>query len=1380
MATGRPGRHRASPLLRELRRWERRARRGELPARALVQAWLPAVAAARAVGDEEAPQQCARLGAILLLGVEAALTRLEEAIGRGRPVAEPALTLRVVAEMEGDLDEAADLGAADDDARARLAALLAARLEGRLLAIEAAVQADGAQVAARELSHLPVLWAELVEAEAHGAPGLEPLAARLANLQAGLEALAQAGPSAPIVLRSDPLAFLALASRAGSLGQTVLAAWAGSLARQFAGRPGWDEFVAELRAMRPGAMPPEKVPGAGTRRIGAAAREPLPPTLAAVLEFVRRLDGHTAGFVAGLLSGIRQTGEFSPPDMPLVQKTTVQLDWVAGEPDPWERGDAVARAQAAASGLLGRGVQVEFARGQPVPAELYRPSEARRAAQLSLPGARGPVVLEALTILDRAVPVSQRPGFLRVILAPAARAAASPAAALLSGARLEGPAAREVAAALAEPGGPAAGIQLKALAGPVPGAPPRSDVGGLVGPAPGRAATPPERVRVEIDWVAGQDPWRRKETLEKAREAARRLESRGVRLEFVRGREVPAERYLPDRGREAADFGLAGPRGRVSLGDLGLLERAMPLLQRPGFLHVLLAPPPRLGESGMGAEAAKGLPALAGEGEPSGLDAARLAAGALAGEPPQMLVAQPTGGGAPPLSRGRTRPERVRLELDWVAGHDPWQQREALAKAREVARSLRSRGVDLEFVRGREVPAERYAADRGREAADFSLAGRRGRVSLGDLGLLENAIPLGQRPGFLHVLLPPARRSIAGREVGVPLAPGSGQPLGIGRQGEAPGLGQPAAALAAGPQVPTLPRLVAEGGRPGAGRPAESAPPVMPPLGRAAPGLAAGLVAAGAASPGLLGAPGTGPVAGSRTGLAPEPVRVEVDWVAGQDPWRPGGTLAGALESARGLESQGVRLDFVRGREVPAERYVAGRGQPAGAFGVLGPGGPVSLGALRLLERAVPIRQRPGLLHVILAPASTLAEGPGLISAAGPAGVGAPPIGGPGRPGIGLAEGLLLGPGAGSAGPAGAQPPGLAPAATEAVPPIGGGPGVAGAAEAGSFSVGGLPRGLSLPDVPAAALLGERVAAAQAVPLVGETPLPTPAGGRRAGEAGLARQSRGARWRAGATAWPGRVQSVGRIAGQLGSPAAGLARTTPEPSGSAPGQMPWGGPAGAVLPSILGPGSIAAWTPSPGFAGAAEARPAGAIPGGPTAAGGPAGAVPSGLAGAASLVGATSPWHATARRAGLAPAGAFAATSRGFEPPLADELPGPSALLVQAGYAAPNRPLAGAPRPAGARGASLGSDALLDEPGVVLRLRREEVARAPAGRASGQAPSRPSEGSAARAASPSSADVSAPKQPNLDVLARQVYAIIKQRLAVERERVGGARGLRPW
>ena len=143
------------------------------------------------------------------------------------------------------------------------------------------------------------------------------------------------------------------------------------------------------------------------------------------------------------------------------------------------------------------------------------------------------------------------------------------------------------------------------------------------------------------------------------------------------------------------------------------------------------------------------------------------------------------------------------------------------------------------------------------------------------------------------------------------------------------------------------------------------------------------------------------------------------------------------------------------------------------------------------------------------------------------------------------------------------------------------------------------------------------------------------------------------------------------------------------------------------------------------------------------------------------------------------------------------------ALPARAGYAVPDLPFVGAPqpaapdvggparqrvgvgrarpgRPAGSHAASSGFDALLGEPGLVLPRRREEIVRAPAGRASGQVPSRPSDGSAARTASPFSADVSVPKQANLDVLARQVYAIIKQRLAVERERVGGARGLRLW
>src|SRR5581483_1866443 len=55
-------------------------------------------------------------------------------------------------------------------------------------------------------------------------------------------------------------------------------------------------------------------------------------------------------------------------------------------------------------------------------------------------------------------------------------------------------------------------------------------------------ATRTQRVRIALDWVAGESPRQKVEMLERAREAARLLEARGLHVELVHGRDVPLQR----------------------------------------------------------------------------------------------------------------------------------------------------------------------------------------------------------------------------------------------------------------------------------------------------------------------------------------------------------------------------------------------------------------------------------------------------------------------------------------------------------------------------------------------------------------------------------------------------------------------------------------------------------------------------------------------------------------------------------------------------------------------------------------------------------------------------------------------------------------------
>lgn len=79
----------------------------------------------------------------------------------------------------------------------------------------------------------------------------------------------------------------------------------------------------------------------------------------------------------------------------------------------------------------------------------------------------------------------------------------------------------------------------------------------------------------------------------------------------------------------------------------------------------------------------------------------------------------------------------------------------------------------------------------------------------------------------------------------------------------------------------------------------------------------------------------------------------------------------------------------------------------------------------------------------------------------------------------------------------------------------------------------------------------------------------------------------------------------------------------------------------------------------------------------------------------------------------------------------------------------------------------------------VLPLRQQDVARAPSNRPPVE-PGRAATPTASSSTEAATQPAKEPKRPDLDALARQVYALIKQRLIIEKERMGVNRAIRPW
>ncbi|HEX5415600.1 MAG TPA: hypothetical protein VFZ25_08030, partial [Chloroflexota bacterium] len=260
------------------------------------------------------------------------------------------------------------------------------------------------------------------------------------------------------------------------------------------------------------------------------------------------------------------------------QVVEITIDWIPGA-DPWDEPEQLEAARETARSFEDEGIQIIFRRGRELPAASYDPGRGLQPFDFAVVGPAGPVLLDALVLLDRANLITQRPGALEVVLAPVALPnrfdSARPMPELVYSDGLEGD-----AEAAAEVNGPGAVVPATAGARPREARP-------TVGEA---AAANVETVQMVVDWVAGQDPWHG--LAERTSELVHRLERQGIRLEFVAGRPVSPAEYAEAPAQPASEFVLPTGHGPVSLGDAAWLNQAVLRRQRPGLMHVLLAPQP--------------------------------------------------------------------------------------------------------------------------------------------------------------------------------------------------------------------------------------------------------------------------------------------------------------------------------------------------------------------------------------------------------------------------------------------------------------------------------------------------------------------------------------------------------------------------------------------------------------------------------------------------------------------------------------------------------------------------------------------------------------------------------------------------------------------
>ena len=127
------------------------------------------------------------------------------------------------------------------------------------------------------------------------------------------------------------------------------------------------------------------------------------------------------------------------------------------------------------------------------------------------------------------------------------------------------------------------------------------------------------------------------------------------------------------------------------------------------------------------------------------------------------------------------RPEPVRLTLDWVRGHDPWATPNVWEGIQAALARLERAGLPVILERGIEVTLGARASDHGRRAAELTVRGPHGPVSLGALGILEGAVVRSESPAGMRFLLRPGATMAGSLEgaAGLDSRPGPVEPVRI-------------------------------------------------------------------------------------------------------------------------------------------------------------------------------------------------------------------------------------------------------------------------------------------------------------------------------------------------------------------------------------------------------------------------------------------------------------------------------------------------------------------------------------------------------------------------------------------------------------------------
>lgn len=945
-----------------------------------------------------------------------------------------------------------------------------------------------------------------------------------------------------------------------------------------------------------------------------------------------------------LSRAIGSPSESGPSAAPAVRLT---LDWVAGA-DPWQHPEIIEPTREMLAVLEARGVRLDLIRGQEIPAPFYDERQAVDAVDLSVPSATGPVVLEGLALLDRAMVVAQRPGYLRVVASPHLVIARDRASAA------------EPIAPLTRPGLPGSRLPLP-LASPDAEPEARPDVSA----EPSASGNRPDYSPVLVE-PAGD----------------RRRRPVGSSTE-------PLSRTIRQPGLSPRIAGEAGP-GRVTIEAATRASRPVPLAR-------FLAAPRNLGRTSRQLPVVPTVPrgwrtpSLASDArrappwQPTGIAGRRVervAGPEMAGLPSRGSMSEPS------IASTRTGSATVRIALDWIGRADPWQRPAFAEQVREAKQALARQGLRVELVRGREVPAPLYNERLAVRAADLSVAGRTGPVLLAAATFLDGAMVVTQRPGLLRVIVPPAAPEANPTLTGA-------QPLFASIDAGAAGAATvlPVAPLDREPDEQT-------------DQPSEAA---------AGPGRTAD--APFLANPPPLATPA-------------ERVRIVLDWVEGTRPWPKDSPPTLPPVVVASLAQRGVEVEFVPGRARPAALFETGRAQSPGVFSVDGPRGPVPLGDVPWLDGALLLTQRPGELRVVLGPArlSDDAMHPGL-----------------------------------SRFVAGGEP--TLPTTRSEPPPLAMGFSVAALPTPAEQSLGDLTLRASGPESLPNTATDEGHALARParpdVPLVPVTTLPAaPRSARAPATAVAGFASRLARRIAAPdVAIQRAIQGI--VAPPLGEPAV----SDRSPTGSSITSPADGGTDWTKPLDFRSPGPIGAGT---GYTAAAL------LP--PVASHAPADDGPGHGKGIPALSPVPEPLRVMifdVERPVIGSGYSVASSTR--EP--ADS--SPAGLPASAGGRSSG---IGEPvthvfssSPGTSRSASLsltGHSAVAGGPAFspALPLRVQDVARAEEGRSLSDAPTSASTISTEAADTQQAA--AAPPQPNLDTLARQVYSMMKQRLIVERERLG--------